>query len=423
MHPTLYKMCSSFRRLTQSSTDTLALGAGSALTGLLAYFFISLVTRTLQAEDAAPVAVLWSFWSATASILVFPLQHWIVRRVTIEGDDSGVRSSAPRVAIIVLAAAFLSFVLAWSFRHQLFGTPTIIFPSATAAIVIGSAFIGTIRGHLASRRRFLATALAVAGENVVRALGAVIVALLAPKAVWYALALISGPLIGLAWPTTVTGISSLTTSKSRPPDHLLFLGGIAGNSLISQALLTTPPVILSLIGGDPADVTSLFAIMALYRAPYMIALGLTPQFTALFTTLANGNNHYLLRTIRRLIGGLALLLSLPAGLLATLIGQDLSSVIFGQSVQLPFAVHGILAAGTVLALGNLFMVLLPVARGTSATTLPVWLVAILVALTVVLINPAPLDALALAFLAAELVALLGLSLFDAIKSSSASTTS
>ena len=47
---------------------------------MLAYVFFAAVTRALGAEAAAPVAVLWAWWSFAGAALTFPLQHWIARQ-------------------------------------------------------------------------------------------------------------------------------------------------------------------------------------------------------------------------------------------------------------------------------------------------------------------------------------------------------
>ena len=44
--------------------------------------------------------------------------------------------------------------------------------------------------------------------------------------------------------------------------------------VIGQAVLTGGPVVLALAGGRRAEVTALFAGLALFRAPYTLALGL-----------------------------------------------------------------------------------------------------------------------------------------------------
>jgi O-antigen/teichoic acid export membrane protein len=58
-----------------ASRDSGVLAVGSAISGLLAYAFFALATRSLGAERAAPVSVLWSFWAVAAAVLTFAVQH------------------------------------------------------------------------------------------------------------------------------------------------------------------------------------------------------------------------------------------------------------------------------------------------------------------------------------------------------------
>ena len=53
--------------------------------------------------------------------------------------------------------------------------------------------------------------------------------------------------------------------------------------MIGQAVLTGGPVVLALAGGSARDITALFAGLALFRAPYIVALGLVSQLTGRFT--------------------------------------------------------------------------------------------------------------------------------------------
>src|SRR3954469_9205006 len=88
--------------------DTAALAAGSAVSGLLAYVFFALVTRALGAEAAAPVAVLWTYWSFAAAALTFPLQHWVVRAVVAAGGEGPVRRALPSITGLALLVALLA---------------------------------------------------------------------------------------------------------------------------------------------------------------------------------------------------------------------------------------------------------------------------------------------------------------------------
>src|SRR5206468_5865581 len=93
--------------------------------------------------------------------------------------------------------------------------------------------------------------------------------------------LAAGGLIGIAWP------SALAFSRGgagAPPDFpLASLGGAAGGQLLIQVVLTGGPVALALAGGSPRQVTAMFAALALYRAPYTLAMGMLSQLTGALT--------------------------------------------------------------------------------------------------------------------------------------------
>ena len=59
--------------------DTSALAVGSVVSGLLAYVFFAMVTRALGPEPAAPVSVLWAWWSFAGAALTFPLQPKMIQ--------------------------------------------------------------------------------------------------------------------------------------------------------------------------------------------------------------------------------------------------------------------------------------------------------------------------------------------------------
>lgn len=391
------------------SRDALALAGGTIATGALAYAFVALVTRTVGAEAAAPIAVLWTYWSASAAILVFPLQHWIVRRVKAEGSEDGVRASLPRVATFVVVAAVAASLGSWGLRGVLFSRQDLVFPLAVGAVTVGSGFVGTVRGWLASRGRFVATAGAIVGENGVRVAAAVLVTLVHPSVSLYAAALVSGPLIGLLWPGAVRGT---LTGPSGGGTGFGFLGGIAGSSLCAQLVLTSGPVVLALVGGAPARVTSLFAALALYRAPYLVALGMVTQLTGYLTQLVVAGRERLLNRLRWLLVSGSVTAAVLGGVLAHFVGAEIVALVFGETVSLPGAIHAWLAVGTVLALGNLVMTVQLVARQVATRALTAWGLGLVVASGVLFVVAVPLEAVVGAFVAAEFFALAGLVVFD-----------
>ena len=97
--------CGTMRSRWPKLRDTSALAVGSATSGLLAYVFFALVTRALGSEGAAPVSVLWAYWSFAGAALTFPIQHWIARSVVAHEGERSVRTAMPGVLRLSLLAA------------------------------------------------------------------------------------------------------------------------------------------------------------------------------------------------------------------------------------------------------------------------------------------------------------------------------
>src|SRR5262245_8488640 len=100
--------------------DSVILAGGSVANGLLAYVLFALTTRSLGAEQAAPVAVLWSYWALSAAVLTFAVQHWVIR--TLAHDDHGgtVAASLPRIVAGGVVLSVLAGLVAYAFRETLF---------------------------------------------------------------------------------------------------------------------------------------------------------------------------------------------------------------------------------------------------------------------------------------------------------------
>jgi O-antigen/teichoic acid export membrane protein len=378
------------------------MAVGSAVTGVLAYIFFAIVTRALGARDAAGVSVLWTWWSFAAAGLTFPLQHWIVRAVAARGgDEGGVRAALPRLIALVVGAAALTGAVGWVLRDQLFHHGGIAFPLLVGVVTLGSAFIGVVRGVLTARNRLVAVGWALVAENGLRCLLAVgLLVADVRHAAPYAVALAAGQLVGALWPSAV-----LPRGPSRPEPWLGFLAGAAGGQLIGQAILTGGPVALALLDGPAADVTALFAGLALFRLPYTLVLGAVPPLTGAFTRMsAAGRRAELRRSFDVIVSG-TLLLACAAAVVAELVGPWLLRVVFGPTVRLTAEVCALIALGSVLALGSLLLSLLAMAGKRSGLMLHAWSAGALAAAAVLVAGPGrPLTTVATAFLAAEAAA-------------------
>jgi len=391
------------RRVTrarrETARDTGVLAVGSAVNGLLAYVFFAVVTRALGADAAAPVSVLWAYWSFAAAALAFPLQHWAARSVTATGSDDHVRRSLPAISAAVLVLAPAIGLLSWLARDALFHSGGVWFPLLVVGSTIGSALTGLVRGMLQAHERFGAVATALVLENAVRVVVSLaLVAAGVDSPVAYGLALVLGYVTGLVWPWTLR----MTLQGDDHESPLGLLGAASGGQLLGQVVLTGGPVLLALSGGDPAQVTVLFAGLALFRAPYTLSIGMVAQLTARFTRLVvEGRRRALARTRSRLVAA-TVVLGLLAAPVGAVTGPLLLPLVFGRDVTMPGHLTAVLASGSTVAIGALIATLLLIALGRTTGQVRAWLVAAVPGAAYFALWPAPvLDRTCWVFLVVE----------------------
>ena len=146
--------------------------------------------------------------------------------------------------------------------------------------------------------------------------------------------------------------------------------------------------------------------MALFRAPYLIALGLASRGTGPLTRLAASGNEGRLSRLRTGVAVVGLAGALVGGLLGWWIGPALVDLIFGAGVAPQASVVAIVAAGSAVALMGLVAVLLLVARAATPAITVSWVVAFVAATAVLLVaSDDALTRVALAFIVAEVVSL------------------
>jgi O-antigen/teichoic acid export membrane protein len=380
---------------------TLLLAAGSVVSGVLAYVLFALVTRGLGAVAAAPVSVLWTVWALAGAAFTFPLQHWIARCLTA-GREGDVRGSAGRVGIVVAAAAVATGALAWAFRDRLFHRDDAWFPVLVVLVVLGSAAVGVLRGALAGRGRMGAVAWSLVAENAVRCvLVAVLLLAQVHDPVAHGLCLVAGSLVAL-WPPAWR----FGGPRTDRPGSLVFLGGAATGQLLAQVVLTGGAVVLALLGGSPAEITAMFATLALFRAPYMVVLGTLPQVTHHVTGLVVAGDHPALRSLARrlvVLGAVTVALGAVIGLA---LGPLLVRAVFGGTVDVAAGVAALVATGCALALVNVVVMVGALALDRPGRVAGAWGLAVLVGAAALVATTAyvPVERVAIAFLATEVAA-------------------
>jgi hypothetical protein len=387
--------------MTPTRRASVALAAGSVVSGLLAYALFVLVTRGLGAVAAAPVSVLWTHWAFAGAAFTFPLQHWITRSV-VAGHEGDVRRSAVRVAALVTSAAVVLGALAWLVRDRLFHRDDAWFPVMVVLVTLGAAAIGVVRGGLAGRGRFEAVAWSLVAENAVRCLlvGALLLAGVHDP-VAHGLGLVAGSLVAL-WPAAWR-FAEVGAGESRP---LAFLGGAATGQLVGQGVLTGGPVLLALLGGSPGQVTAMFAALALFRAPYMVALGTLPQLTQRLTGHAVAGEVAAVRSLALRLAGLSIVAVPLAGAAGAALGPAVLRAVFGSTVDAGRVQAGLLAVGCTVAIVNLVLMVGALAHERPAGVAVAWGVAVLAGAgsLVALGTLSPVDRSTTAFVVTELVA-------------------
>ncbi|UYM06528.1 polysaccharide biosynthesis protein [Solicola gregarius] len=398
--------------------STIALAIGSALSGILAYLVFALTTRTLG-DDAAPVSVLWSYWGFAGAALTFPLQHWIARTVTADGTGS-VRAALPRVGGLVAVVAILTGGLAWWGRDPLFHRDDPWFPVLVALVTLGSALMGLVRGGLSGESRFGSVAVSLVAENALRcaAVGALVVAG-ADDPVEYGFCIVAGHVVAICWPRALYFDRGRTSV--RPHSAIEFLSGAGLAQLLGQLVLTGGPVALALAGGTAAEVTALFAALALFRAPYTLALGMVAQLTTAVTRLVVSGADATLRRIRTTTIAATALTCLIAGVGGAALGPAVITLVFGESVDFPAGQSAIVAVGCALGVANLVLMITALAYDAPRTVAVSWVVAVAVGAVayIVLAGLPAAETIVWCFLVAEAVAFLALLVADARRSAPA----
>ncbi|MBI4901471.1 MAG: hypothetical protein HY829_13480 [Actinobacteria bacterium] len=382
------------------------LAAGSVVSGLLAYLLFALVTRGLGAEVAAPVSVLWTQWTFAAAAVTFPLQHWITRSV-VAGHEGDVRRAAARVAGTVVAVALALGIVAWLLRERLFHSDDVWFPVLVVLVTLGCAAVGVTRGGLAGRGRFGAVAVSLVAENALRCVlvGALLVADVHDPEL-HGLALVAGGLVAL-WPSAWRFRGS---GEGGETSAFAFLGGASSGQSVAQGVLTGGAVLLALLGGSAAEVTAMFAALALFRAPYMVVLGTLPQLTERVTTYVVSGAVDRLRALARGLIVLTVVAVPLAGVFGAVLGPWLLRLVFGSTVVVGPEVAALVAAGCTLAVANVVLMVAALAGDRPLRVAGAWAVAVgtgAVAM-VAFAGLSPVPRTAAVFLVTEVVAALAL---------------
>lgn len=348
--------------------DTLALVVASALAGVGALIFILVGTRSLGLEEFAAVSQLWTLWAISYAVITFSTQQSVIR-----SWHTGRRIQWFTVMMPSLITAAIATPILVLRAEDLFASQSVLWPVAGAIIPFGSLLTGLTRGRLAARGDTSRLAIVVGGENTLRAVLAIVLAVLGLDAAWYAIAVIGG--FAVAGVGFFGGRDQLTqvvsNHYSRRNEARLDLAASLGG-LSSHVLLVLAPAVLALAAVPAARVSAVFIVLALYRAPYQLILGLGPRVSSEMIARMPTMNP---RDIRPMTGrfiGVTTVTAIVLSLSAALLGDNLISPIFGAEHLLQSADHGLAAALTIFAMASIVLTMALYALDDSTTILRVW---------------------------------------------------
>jgi len=395
------------------------LTAATLVAGAFAYVFVVVGARSFGAEAFAPATVLWTIWSACVAVLMFPIQQYVVQTVVASSrhDEHRVAEAAPTFALATAAIMVAVAVVSVLFGAQLFGAQVWPFALAAISIPLGTAVLGLSRGLQIARRQVGAAASSLALENVVRVV-ALVAAGRSGNPTLAALAVPAGFLVVLLWPRSLrvdrTG-DRITFQPSEPgrsnrdePSARSFLATVGIGSLLAQVCLTSGPFFLALIGGAPAEVTAAFATMSVFRAPFLLVVGASPELTRLATELVARGRRDMVRRMQVGVSVATVVLALAAAGIGS-VSVPLMSALFDLEDPLSPGLSAAVAAGSVLAVGALGHTIRLVAASATRVVGLTWAVATGTFGGALLIGSLePLPRVTFAFCAAHVVAFAGL---------------
>jgi O-antigen/teichoic acid export membrane protein len=392
--------------VARRTLDSAALIGGTVVSGLAVYGVSIIGIRAYGAADFAPISVLWTLWAVLAAVLTFPIQHWIIHRVAADGSEDAIASALSRIVMAGLALAIVLGAVSWLVGSRLFGERRVLWPLLVALLTVGATLTGVARGVLAGRRRFKSVAAIIAAENAVRLVACAAVVITDGSIAAFGCAFVSGAACLVAWPRAFR--FAPRTSFELPP-FAAFIGGLGAGNILAQVVLIAGPLVLSAMGADRGDVTALFVTMALFRAPYVVALGLSVQLTAPLTQLAASDRRDALRPlVRRTVAATVATAGLAA-LVTFAVGPQLVDFVYGRTAAPDAGVVALVAAGSVLALGTLALTVVLAARARTNRVATAWALAVLTSALVIAFAPLdPIAAVAVGFLTAEVVALIAM---------------
>jgi O-antigen/teichoic acid export membrane protein len=396
---------------------TVAVLMGSLASGVGAYLFQVVGTRTLGGAAFAPIGVLWTIHYLALTIGLISIEAHVARTLTVQDDEAAARRALVPMSVWVATVAVVLGAATYLAREPLFGGQAEL-ALVVAVTVAGYGVFVLVRGWLAGSYRFRLYGVATALESLGRLAAALVVAWAAggTRALAWTLAL--GP-----WAVAVWWLMARRSRTPQAPPEAQaelpplaaasaprYLAATTSANAASQTLLAAGPLVLLPLGAGPAEVSVFFVTVTAARVPLVFAFNgvLSRVLPALVRAVRRGEHDRLRRLAVGIVTGTAVL-AVSGGAAGAWAGPAVVAAFFGGDFRPEGWFVALTVAGVVCATAALGLNQLLIAMGAEARLVGPWLLALACgAATVLLTAGSPSFRVILAFALSEVVALTGL---------------
>lgn len=320
------------------------IAASSAIAALVTWLLHVVAGRTLGTAGYAHFMVVWGLFFTLTGVLQ-GLQQEVTRSVT-SARRYDVRGDRPLVGTVVVGIAGAALLLLTSplWASRILGPGWLSVTLVLAGAFVAYALANQLNGAFAGRGSWRVYAWAILLEGLFRAAFVLAVLLLDASATWWALALVGG---ALAWAVLAIGAETrralLVRGDGATPAFLVKAGQAMVAAGCSALVVAGFPVLLDLFSRDDLgpDAGVVLAVLVATRAPVLLSLNAYQGvlITRLVASPAPG------RLLWRWVAG-GLLLAVPAGALAYIVGPTLLPLVFGADFGAPGRLFAGLVAST-----------------------------------------------------------------------------
>ena len=396
---------------------TLTMMLGTVIAGVATYAWQAAGTRTLGKTAFAPVANTWTLYFLIVTILLVPIEQFATRTIAA-GRNGGVRLARAlrTIAIVLLTASVAVGLAAYLLRFSLFrGSGG--YALVACAIVLSVGQLAICRGIVVGRRDFAAYGWVTGLDSSIRLLIGLPLVILTRTPLAFVWTIPLSSLVALAWirewpigrgSESETEPEALAASEGGVP-VARFLATTMGGTSAAQLLLAGGPLLLALLGASESAVTVLFVTQTACRAAFMMATPAGARSLPPLTRIAVRRDYRRLGDIAIWLLGGSLAAAAAVGAVSLIVTPPLIAALFGSGVRPGQLVAATMAAGTVLAIGNLGLNQILVAAAQTHRITISWWIAVTASMGWVLLAPGdPLQKVSTGFVLGELVALLAL---------------